>query len=172
MIAQVILELVRVVAYGGIGALGGFWAGLIVNDRHRVLTEVMSVSGQDGPTRPRRRARTDTLQVVTVVVVMVAMLLTGLTWLRSAQVEARQQRQSCEVLAEVSTTLRKRTQVYLESARDNERVWHDLRADLVKLGAKPGAPIVVSIDRYLASQGRYLAHLKANPYPAADGKDC
>lgn len=171
MIAQVILELVRVVAYGGVGALGGFWAGLIVSDRHRVLTEVMAVSAQDPPAR-RRRLRTDTLQVVTVVVVMVAMLLTGLTWLRSSQVEARQQRQSCEVLAEVSTTLRKRTLVYLEAARDNQQVWHDLRADLVKLGAKPRAPIVTSIDRYLGSQDRYLRHLEANPYPTANGRDC
>lgn len=99
MMFTVCAELARVLAYGGVGALGGFLAGLWVNDRHRLVTTILNEADKDmPPTRPRR-LRADTLQTVTVVAVMVAMLLTGLTWMQTERVNAEQDRRDCETLS-------------------------------------------------------------------------
>lgn len=169
---SVLAELARVVAYGGLGTIGGFLAGVWVNDRHRLVTTILDEAERDVPTSRSRRLSGHTLQTFTVVIVMVAMLLTGLTWMQSERVNNMQDERDCQTLLDLSTILRDRTKVYREAAIPERRVWLDLRRNLLDLGAKQNDPIVLSINRYLTAQERYVEHLANNPYPTAARKDC
>lgn len=163
-------ELVRVIAYGGIGMWAGFIGGFLASDRHRLVTTILSESERDVPGR-RRFLRGQALQSATVILVMLAMLLTGLTWMRSARSQHEQEQRDCRALAEVSRTLRERTAVYKEQALPERRLWLDLRHQLVANGVKESAPTVQSIDRFLAAQHAYLIHLRNNPYRTAGACD-
>jgi hypothetical protein len=169
---SVLAELARVVAYGGVGTIGGFIAGVWVNDRHRLVTTILDEAERDMPSGRSRRLSGNTLQTVTVVIVMVAMLLTGLTWMQTERVNNAQDRRDCETLSQLSEILRDRTKVYREAALPERRVWLDLRRNLLDLGAKQNDPIVLSINRYLTAQERYVEHLANNPYPTGVRKDC
>lgn len=164
-------ELIRVLAYGGIGSLTGFWAGLLVNDRHRLATAILDEAERDMPTR-RRFLTSETLRVVAVLSVMVAMLLTGLVWLQTGHANAEQDRRDCVTLREISDVLKGRTRNYREAAVAERRLWHDLSRTMVNLGAPQGGPILKSIDAYLDQQQQYLEHLRSNPYPHDAREDC
>jgi len=170
-----LIELVRIAAYGGIGWFAGYLAGVTVNDRHRLTVTILDEAERDDMSSStnlsRRILRADLLQTITVVVVMVAMLLTGLAWMRTGQDVHRQQEENCAALANVSTVLRNRTNVYLEQATANRRAWGELLDNLVQRGLPDNDPLVASIRSYLEAQSKYLRDLANNPY-SKPPEDC
>lgn len=164
-------ELVRVVAYGGIGAFVGFLVGLWAGDRHRVIEEVLHEVERDEVTK-HKLISGDRLQTVIVIGFMVLMLLTGLVWLQTDQENAEQDKRECLRTAETTEVLRERTDNYLESATSEQTLWRDLRSQLVGMGSPPNSPLIDSIDRHLKDQRTYLDHLRSNPVPRGTARDC
>lgn len=170
---RVLEELLRVVVYGGGGALFGYSFCLWINDQHRLASAILNESEKDMPTR-RRFLSAATLQSAVVILVMIALLLTGITWLSAERENAEQDQRDCVTLAQVSETLQGRTQNYREAAVAERRLWEDIRSILVGLNpdAASESPAVRSIDEYLDEQARYLRHLRNNPYPHDIPEDC
>ena len=164
-------ELVRVVAYGGLGAFVGFLIGLWAGDRHRVIEEVLHEAERDVATK-RKLISADRLQTVIVIGFMVLMLLTGLVWLQSDQEDAEQDKRDCLRAAATTQALRERTDNYIESATSEQKLWRDLRGQLIAMGGRPDSPLIDSIDRHLTDQRSYLDHLRDNPVPRGSAQDC
>lgn len=164
---RVLEELLRIVAYGGGGALFGYSFCLWINDQHRLTSAILNESEKDMPTR-RRFLTAATLQSGVVILVMIALLLTGIVWISSGKENAEQDRRDCELLAEVAQTLQGRTANYTEQAVAERRLWEDIR----KMIGDPSSPAVQSIDVYLKAHDAYLNHLQNNPYPREVPEDC
>lgn len=169
---RVLEELLRVVVYGGGGALFGYSFCLWINDQHRLASAILNESEKDMPTR-RRFLSTTTLQSGVVVLVMIALLLTGIVWIKNGRENAAQDKRDCELLAEVSQTLRGRTANYTEQAVAERRLWEDIRKILARLSESGDeSPAIRSIDVYLKAHDAYLKHLRDNPYPRDIPEDC
>lgn len=163
-------ELVRIVAYGGLGWILGFIACLWVADRHQVTAELLGEAAKDVPSK-RRVMSTENVQTVIVIALMVMMLVTGLLWLRADAENAAQDKRECLRSAETARVLRMRTDNYLEAAVAERALWLDVRRVFVKSGASDN-PLLKSIDDYLQENRRAVIHLRANPYPKATPGDC
>lgn len=127
-----------------------------------VLTEV------EREEKPRRTGflQGDKMIPVVTVLVMVAMLLAGLSWIRSGQENADQDKRDCQRARMTAQVLRERTKNYTEAARAEKRLWSNLYGFLDN-SIPPDSPLLVSINRYRERQADYLEHLESNPYPKA-----
>lgn len=164
-----VLELAKVLAYGGAGILIGYLLGVRANDQHRLTTEVLNEAEADVPDK-RRILKGDVLLRLCVFVAMVAMLLTGVAWMQKDQRDAQQDMRDCRRASDTAETLRERTQNYLEKGHA-DLVWKlQLRDAMVKLGAEPSSPFLRATSESIAKDRDYIAHLRENPYPKA--KDC
>lgn len=167
---RVIEELIRVIAYGGGGALIGYLTASRVNDQHRLVMSVLNESEKDLPTR-RRLLSGQTLQTIAVLAIMLALLLTGLVWLQTDRQNAMQDKQDCLRAAETSRTLQERTRNYLLNA-NAEMDWLTRIRGVLVTASSPDSPLVESTDEYIAAKRSYVRHLRSNPYPKQDAEDC
>lgn len=168
---RVVEELLRIVAYGGFGAVFGFALCSWVNDQHRLTTSILNESEKDMPTR-RPFLSAASLQSFVVILVMVALLLTGLVWISTGRENAAQDERDCKTVAKIAETLQGRTKTYAEQAIAERRLWQDIR-DILAVGEGPASDAAVrSVDEYLQAQGRYVDHLANNPYPQDVPEDC
>lgn len=159
-----LLELAKVIAYGGLGCLLGYLGGVRAADRHRLTTEILDEAEVDVPGKRRLLGR-DAVQTVVVVAVMLAMLLTGISWMQSDQDNAEQDQRDCRQAAETAKTLRERTANYLEKARADLQWKLEIRNAMVQLGAEPDSPFLAATRESIAKDREYVDHLKENPYP-------
>jgi uncharacterized protein YneF (UPF0154 family) len=160
-----ITSLVSAIAYGGIGLFIGFLVGVTVADRHQIQVAILEGDPDQMP-EPRGLLRgPDRLQRLIVILVMVALLLAGLGWLQASKQEKKRQQDNCELLRDMTQVLRDRSLANEDQASYNRQVWTDLRRIIVKGGQSPKSPVIVSIDKYLASQREYARKVNATPYP-------
>lgn len=166
---RVMEELLRIVVYGSGGALFGYALCLWINDQHALTSAILHESEKDMPNDRSRFVSAATLQSGVVILVMVALLLTGITWLSAERANREQDRRDCLRMSQITETLQGRTANYREAAVAERKLWLDIRHLLSDQSPNAASR---SIDAYLAEQGRYLRHLKNNPYPRGVPEDC
>lgn len=167
---RVVEELIRVIAYGGGGALIGYLTASRVNDQHRLAMSILNESEKDVPSR-RRWMTGQTLQTIAVLAIMLALLLTGLVWLQTDRQNAMQDKRDCLRQAETAQTLQGRTQNYLLKAQA-ELDWLKGVRGVLSQATSPSSPLIRNTDDYIAAQEAYVRHLRSNPYPKQDAEDC
>ena len=165
-----LLDALRPFAEFAAGTLFGLFVSTLLRyiDARIELTEAVLTEAERDD-KPRRRGvraflSGDKMIPVVTVLVMIAMLLAGISWIRSGQANAEQDRLDCQRARETATILRERTRNYTEAARAEKELWTRLYGFLDDT-IPPESPLLVSINRYRMRQANYLEHLENNPYP-------
>lgn len=162
-----LLELTRIVGYGGIGILIGYLLGVRERDRHYLAHHPEAARAMKSKThRPSGR----TVQTLVVVFVMVALLLTGLTSIQSNRdraEDARQDRaasdQRCDDLRKVVAALEARSKVNSDTTDLNDDLWRGIRHIFLDFPGGNESPLLTQIDEYLDQRREQKAELADNP---------
>lgn len=177
---RALLELIRIVAYGGLGILVGYIVGCRASDDHELKASILNPSGDTVSESGRPRwLNQSALVTAAIVLCMVALLGTGVAILvnnrandRQDAEDAAQRARLCEAVSELTDTLNTRTKATREAARVNDELWRGIRHLVIKFSEKPNNPLLDRIDVYLNKRRDLVAEQKANPYNTVKLKDC
>lgn len=153
------------------GVILGVLLTTYVTARVRLMDSIATEVERVEPTK-RKWLTTDRASTVMILGMMLALLLAGVSMILNNQSLAEQARQDCLRAAETTRALADRSAVYREGAAADLAWKRQVRAELLRMGAKPDSGLIRSTDEAIRKGADYLEHLHENPLPQESVKEC